>query len=165
MLYHDFQDLSLSALGLGAMRLPVLDGEDSKVNQPAVEEMVDYAIKQGVNYFDTAWGYHDGNSEPALGKALSRYPRDRFYLADKFPGYDLSNMDKVEEIFEAQLQRCGVEYFDFYLFHNVCEMNIDAYLNPDYHIFDYLVAQKKAPGFFRPRQPGSNGAVFESLRQ
>ena len=144
MLYHDFQDLSLSALGLGAMRLPVLDGEDSKVNQPAVEEMVDYAIKQGVNYFDTAWGYHDGNSEPALGKALSRYPRDRFYLADKFPGYDLSNMDKVEEIFEAQLQRCGVEYFDFYLFHNVCEMNIDAYLNPDYHIFDYLVAQKKA---------------------
>ena len=144
MLYHDFQDLSLSALGLGAMRLPVLDGEDSKVNQPAVEEMVDYAIKQGVNYFDTAWGYHDGNSEPALGKALSRYPRDRFYLADKFPGYDLSNMDKVEEIFEAQLQRCGVEYFDFYLFHNVCEMNIDAYLNPDYHIFDYLAAQKKA---------------------
>ena len=144
MLYHDFQDLSLSALGLGAMRLPVLEGEDSKVNQPAVEEMVDYAIKQGVNYFDTAWGYHDGNSEPALGKALSRYPRDRFYLADKFPGYDLSNMDKVEEIFEAQLQRCGVEYFDFYLFHNVCEMNIDAYLNPDYHIFDYLVAQKKA---------------------
>ncbi len=144
MLHHDFQDLSLSALGLGAMRLPVLDGEDSKVNQPAVEEMVDYAIKQGVNYFDTAWGYHDGNSEPALGKALSRYPRDRFYLADKFPGYDLSNMDKVEEIFEAQLQRCGVEYFDFYLFHNVCEMNIDAYLNPDYHIFDYLVAQKKA---------------------
>ena len=144
MLYHDFQGLSLSALGLGAMRLPVLDGEDSKVNQPAVEEMVDYAIKQGVNYFDTAWGYHDGKSEPALGKALSRYPRDRFYLADKFPGYDLSNMDKVEEIFEAQLQRCGVEYFDFYLFHNVCEMNIDAYLNPDYHIFDYLVAQKKA---------------------
>ena len=144
MLYHDFQGLSLSALGLGAMRLPVLEGEDSKVNQPAVEEMVDYAIKQGVNYFDTAWGYHDGNSEPALGKALSRYPRDRFYLADKFPGYDLSNMDKVEEIFEAQLQRCGVEYFDFYLFHNVCEMNIDAYLNPDYHIFDYLVAQKKA---------------------
>ena len=144
MLYHDFQDLSLSALGLGAMRLPVLEGEDSKGNQPAVEEMVDYAIKQGVNYFDTAWGYHDGNSEPALGKALSRYPRDRFYLADKFPGYDLSNMDKVEEIFEAQLQRCGVEYFDFYLFHNVCEMNIDAYLNPDYHIFDYLVAQKKA---------------------
>ena len=53
-------------------------------------------------------------------------------------------MDKVEEIFEAQLKRCGVEYFDFYLFHNVCEMNIDAYLNPDYHIFDYLVAQKKA---------------------
>ena len=79
-----------------------------------------------------------------MGKALKKYPRDKFYLADKFPGYDLGNMDKVQEIFEKQLEKCGVEYFDFYLFHNVCEMNIDAYLNPKYGIYDYLVAQKKA---------------------
>ena len=63
-----------------------------------------------------------------MGEALSRYPRRVLYLADKFPGYDLSNMDKVEEIFEKQLEKCQVEYFDFYLFHNVCEMNIDEYL-------------------------------------
>lgn len=144
MLYHDFQGKKLSALGLGAMRLPVLDGEDDKVDQKAALEMVDYAISHGVNYFDTAWGYHGGHSETTLGKALCRHPRESFFLADKFPGYDLSNMGKVEEIFEEQLKRCQVEYFDFYLFHNVCEMNIDAYLNPEYHIFDYLVAQKKA---------------------
>ena len=144
MLYHDFQGLSLSALGLGAMRLPVLEGNDSKVDQPMVDQMVDYAISHGINYFDTAWGYHDGHSEAALRQALSRYPRESYYLADKFPGYDLSNMGKVEEIFQEQLARCGVECFDFYLFHNVCEMNIDPYLNPDYHIFDYLVQQKNA---------------------
>ena len=87
--------------------------------------------------------YHDGNSERVLGKALGRYPRDSFFLADKFPGYDLSNMDKVEEIFEKQLEKCGVEYFDFYLFHNVCEMNIDAYLDPGYGICEYLLKQKE----------------------
>ena len=84
-----------------------------------------------------------GNSELAMGKALKNYPRESFYLASKFPGYDLANMDKVEEIFEKQLEKCQVEYFDFYLFHNVCEMNIDAYLDPKYGIFEYLVKQKE----------------------
>ena len=92
--------------------------------------------------YDTAWGYHNGTSELAIGKALKKYPRENFYLATKFPGYDLSNMDKVEEIFEKQLEKCQVEYFDFYLFHNVCEMNIDAYLDPKYGIKEYLVKQR-----------------------
>ena len=143
MIYKAFQDLKLSALGMGCMRLPVVDGKDDQVNQAAVEEMVAYAVSHGVNYYDTAWGYHSGNSELAIGKALAAYPRERFYLADKFPGYDLSNMDKVAEIFEAQLKKCQVEYFDFYLFHNVCERNIDAYLDPKYGILDYLLEQKK----------------------
>ncbi|HIQ82102.1 MAG TPA: aldo/keto reductase [Candidatus Pullichristensenella stercorigallinarum] len=144
MVYRDFQDLKLSALGMGAMRLPVLDGDDAKIDQQATQEMVDYAMEHGVNYYDTAWDYHGGNSEIAMGKALSRHPRERYFLATKFPGYDLANMDKVEAIFEQQLKKCGVSYFDFYLFHNVCEMNIDAYLDPKYGIFDYLVKQKKA---------------------
>lgn len=143
MIYKAFQDLKLSALGMGCMRLPVVDGKDDQVNQAAVEEMVAYAVSHGVNYYDTAWGYQSGNSELAIGKALAAYPRESFYLADKFPGYDLSNMDKVAEIFEAQLKKCQVEYFDFYLFHNVCEMNIDAYLDPKYGILDYLLEQKK----------------------
>lgn len=144
MVYRDFQDLKLSALGMGAMRLPVVDGDDARIDEQATAQMVDYAIEHGVNYFDTAWGYHGGNSETVMGKALARYPRERYFLATKFPGYDLSNMDKVETIFEEQLRKCGVDYFDFYLFHNVCEMNIDAYLDPKYGIFDYLVAQKRA---------------------
>ena len=143
MLYHEFQGLELSALGMGAMRLPVIDGDDARVDENAVKEMVAYAIEHGVNYFDTAWGYHNGQSELALGRALAAYPRDSFYLADKFPGYDLSNMDKVEEIFEAQLEKCGVDYFDFYLFHNVCELNIDAYLDRSHRIYAYLTEQKK----------------------
>ena len=100
-------------------------------------------MAHGVNYYDTAWGYHGGNSETVIGAALHKYPRDSYYLADKFPGYDLSNMDKVEEIFESQLKKCQVEYFDFYLFHNVCEMNIDAYLDPQYGILEYLLRQKE----------------------
>ncbi len=144
MLYRDFQDLKLSALGFGAMRLPVIDGDDTKIDQDAVNTMVDYALEQGVNYFDTAWGYHGGNSEIALGAALARHPRDSFYLATKFPGYDLANMDKVEGIFERQLEKTGMERFDFYLIHNVCEMNIDEYLNPEHGIVDYLLKQQAA---------------------
>lgn len=142
MIYKGFQDLKLSALGMGAMRLPVVDGDDSNIDEAAAMKMVDYAMKQGINYYDTAWGYHGGQSELVMGKALARHPRESFYLADKFPGYDLSNMDKVEEIFETQLKKCKVDYFDFYLFHNVCEMNIDAYLDEAYGIYDYLMKQK-----------------------
>lgn len=143
MIYRNFQEIKLSGLGMGAMRLPVIDGDDSRIDETKTQAMVDYAMEQGVNYYDTAWGYHDGHSETVMGKALSRYPRENYYLATKFPGYDLSNMDKVEEIFEKQLEKCGVEYFDFYLFHNVCEMNIDAYLDEKYGIYEYLMKQKE----------------------
>lgn len=143
MIYQTYKDKKLSNLGMGAMRLPVIDGDYGKIDQQPTEKMVDYALENGVNYFDTAWGYHDGQSEIAMGKALKKYPRESFYLATKFPGYDLNNMDKVEEIFEKQLEKCSVEYFDFYLFHNVCEMNIDEYLDPQFGIFEYLMKQKE----------------------
>ena len=143
MIYREFQDLKLSALGMGAMRLPVVNGDDASIDEAAAFAMVDEAMAKGVNYYDTAWGYHNGNSELVMGRALARYPREKFYLATKFPGYDLSNMPKVKEIFTKQLEKCQVEYFDFYLFHNVCEMNIDAYLDPQYGIYDYLLEQRK----------------------
>lgn len=143
MIYRNFQNLQLSALGMGSMRLPVVNGNDADVDLKAVEEMVSYAMEKGINYYDTAWGYHNGNSETVMGKVLGKYDRESFYLATKFPGYDLSNMSKVKEIFEKQLKKCGVEYFDFYLFHNVCEMNIDAYLDEKYGIYEYLIEQKK----------------------
>lgn len=97
-----------------------------------------------MNYFDTAWGYHGGASETAAGKYLSKYPRESYNLATKFPGYDVNNFGKVEEIFEAQLKKCGVEYFDFYLLHNLYEKNEDFYLNDEkYHTLSYLLRQKE----------------------
>ena len=143
MIYKDFQDVKLSALGMGCMRLPRNSGDDGDVNVAETQRMVDYAMAHGVNYYDTAWGYHNGNSETVIGQALGKYPRESYYLATKFPGYDLANMPKVREIFPRQLEKCGVDYFDFYLFHNVCEMNIDAYLDPQYGILDYLLEQKR----------------------
>ncbi len=143
MIYRDFQDLKLSALGFGTMRMPLAGEDYTQVDIRQVEEMVEHAISHGVNYFDTAWGYHGGNSERVIGQVLRQYPRESYYLATKFPGFDKTNMSRVREIFEEQLQKCQVEYFDFYLFHNVCERNIDDYLDPQYGIFDYLMEQKK----------------------
>ena len=144
MIYRGFQGMKLSALGFGAMRLPVIDGDDGRIDEAAALRMVDIAMENGVNYYDTAWGYHGENSELVMGKALRRYPRDSFYVATKFPGYDPANWGKVEEIFEKQLQKLGVDHFDFYLFHNVCEMNIDAYLDDEkYGIYRYLMEQKR----------------------
>lgn len=144
MIYKNFQDLKLSNLGFGTMRLPNKgENGDTPIDEEETAKMVEYAIKNGVNYFDTAWGYHNGESEVVIGKVLNKYPRDSYYLATKFPGYDLSNMDKVEEIFEKQLEKTGMEYFDFYLFHNVYEKNVDPYLDEKYGILDYLLKQKE----------------------
>lgn len=143
MIYKTLCGERVSALGVGAMRLPVIGGDFKEIDFEATQEMFDLAMAAGINYFDTAWGYHEGRSEGVVGRAMAKYPRESWYLADKFPGYDISNMDKVKEIFEEQLVRCGVEYFDFYLVHNVCELNIEYYLNPVYGIHDYLAEQKR----------------------
>lgn len=143
MIYRKFREKKLSGLGLGMMRLPVVDGDDASIDMARTAEIIDYAYQNGINYFDTAWGYHNGNSELAAGQCLSAYPRESYYLASKFPGYDNSNMPKVKEIFEEQLKKCRTPYFDFYLFHNVYEGNIDDYLNPKFGIFEYLMEQKK----------------------
>ena len=85
MIYRKFKDISLSALGLGMMRLPVVNGDNSVVDEAAVAEMIDYAYKNGINYFDTAWGYHNGNSELSAGKFLSQYPAEVTILPPSFP--------------------------------------------------------------------------------
>ena len=144
MVYKDFQTKKLSALGLGAMRLPLTaGGSDAEIDETKTAEMTAYAMEHGINYYDTAYGYHEGQSEIVMGKILGKYPRESYYLASKFPGYDLSNMGKVEEIFEEQLQKCKVDYFDFYLFHNVYEKNIDPYLDEKNGILKYLLKQKE----------------------
>ena len=141
MIYNDFHGESLSMLGFGAMRLPQL--ENGEIDQAQLQEMVDSAIAGGVNYFDTAWPYHGGKSETALAQALSKYPREKWNLADKFPGHQISKSYDRAAIFERQLEKCGVEYFDFYLLHNVYEKSMHTYLNPQWGIIDYFVEQKR----------------------
>ena len=142
MIFNEFKGLKLSALGMGTMRLPTKENYND-IDEDKTYEMVKYAIEHGVNYFDTAWGYHGGNSEIAMGNVLSKFPRESYYIATKFPGYDVSNMDKVKEIFEKQLERLKVDYFDFYLFHNLCEKNVNEYLDPKFGIYEYLIDQKR----------------------
>ena len=145
MIYHSFQDLKLSALGFGAMRLPVLPDGSGTIDREELDRMVDAAIAAGVNYFDTAYAYHGGKSEICIGASLARYQRESWYLADKFPGHQ--NVRGVkhlqpEEVFEEQLRRCGVDYFDFYLLHNINEHSMYYYGNPDNHYLEYVLEQK-----------------------
>lgn len=132
-------------LGFGAMRLPL--NEDGTVNEALTKEIVSYAIENGVNFFDTAYPYHAGESERIMGDILSEYPRDSYYLATKYPGHQITkpgdpNYDPAA-IFEEQLKKCKVDYFDFYLLHNVYENSIDTYTDPDNNIIEYFKEQKK----------------------
>ena len=146
MIYRDFLGEKVSLFGMGCMRLPKTDpADDGSIDVAHANKMVEYAYEHGCNYFDTAWGYHNGKSETVVGEALAKYPRESFKLVTKFPGYDPGNWAKSEEIFGKQLEKCGVDYFDYYLIHNVCEMNIDAYLDEEkYGIRGYFVKQREA---------------------
>ena len=141
MIYSDFQDKKLSLLGFGAMRLP--QNADGSVDEAQVDEMVRYAIEHGVNYFDTAYPYHSGESERVMGRGLKQYGREKFYLATKYPGHQISDHYDPAAIFEEQLKKCGVDYFDFYLLHNVYEKSIETYVDPKWGIIDYFREQKR----------------------
>lgn len=143
MLANDFLGDEVSRLGFGAMRLPVVDGDNSKIDQAQTDVMIDAAIKAGVNYFDTAYPYHGGMSEIVLGKSLARYPRGSFYLATKFPGHQVADNYDPAPYFEEQLKKCNVGYFDFYLLHNIYEASFDVYTDEKWHIADYFIEQKK----------------------
>ena len=108
-----------------------------------LKEMVDFALKQGINYFDTAWFYHGGTSENAIGEVLKAYPRDGYYLATKFPGFEVDFFLRPAEVFETQLNKCQVDRFDFYLLHNVSEHSIDNFLSEEYGVIPYLIEQKR----------------------
>lgn len=142
MITNEFQGKQLSRLGFGTMRLPVK--ANGSIDEAQVTEMVAYAIGHGVNYFDTAYPYHGGQSERVIGRVLKSYPRESFYLATKYPGHQiLSGGYHPAEIFEEQLQKCGVDYFDFYLLHNVYEKSMETYLDPRWGIIDYFKEQKR----------------------
>ncbi len=141
MLYTTFQDKKLSQLGFGAMRLPVM--ENGEIDEKQVAEMTALAIEKGVNYFDTAYPYHGGKSEIVMGRVLSQYPRENYYLATKYPGHQFVEKYDPAAVFEEQLKKCGVEYFDFYLLHNVYEHSMPVYLDPKWDIIGYFKEQKR----------------------
>ena len=142
MITNDFQGKKLSRLGFGTMRLPT--NADGSIDEAQTAEMTAYAISHGVNYFDTAYPYHGGESERVIGRVLKAYPRESYYLATKYPGHQiLSTGYNPAEIFEEQLQKCGVEYFDFYLLHNVYEKSMETYLDKRWGIIDYFKEQKR----------------------
>ena len=160
MIYSKFGDLSLSRLGFGTMRFPVTE-PGRQIDEKKAMEMVMYAYEHGVNYYDTAYFYHAGKSQAFIGKALSQLPRDSWYLANKFPGNAMAvengalklklggfNMNDItfsgpREVFEQQLDLCGVDYFDFYLLHNLAESTYDFYTDEELGIVDYLLEEKK----------------------
>ena len=104
-----------SLLGFGCMRFPMT--EEGKIDEPEAERMLDRAISAGVNYIDTAYPYHGGESEPFVGRALKKYDRDSFYLATKLPCWKVEAREDVEKIFREQLERLQTDYIDFYLMH------------------------------------------------
>ncbi|MDD3107373.1 MAG: aldo/keto reductase [Bacilli bacterium] len=130
-----------SLLGFGCMRFPTLYKDKPDIDEELAEKMVDYAYSHGVNYYDTAYPYHQGMSEIFIGKALKKYPRESFYLASKMPSWLIHSTDDAKRIFEEQLVKCQVEYFDYYLCHALSKEQFKAYLLPG--VMDYLYDLKK----------------------
>ena len=133
-------DLSaMPKLGFGLMRLPEKDGV---IDHEQVCSMVDSYMKAGMNYFDTAYVYHGGKSEVAAREALvKRYPRDSFMIATKLPAWEIKREEDIERIFNEQLERAGVDYFDFYLLHSIEDgSNYDTYVK--YDCFDWCMKRK-----------------------
>lgn len=143
MIRNDFLGDDVSRLGFGAMRLPVIDGDQANIDQAQLDAMIDAALAAGVNYFDTAYPYHGNLSEVALGRSLARHPRESFFLATKYPGHQIADSYDPAAIFEEQLEKCGVTHFDFYLLHNVYENSIDVYTDEGWGILDYFIEQKR----------------------
>ena len=112
MIYRDINGVRVSALGMGAMRLPTAGGPGC-IDEARAQEIVDCLIDGGVNYFDTAWSYHDGASERFLGRALARHPREKWLLASKMPGHEKTPHFDARGTFCRQLEKCGVDCFDF----------------------------------------------------
>ncbi|MCL2189099.1 MAG: aldo/keto reductase [Defluviitaleaceae bacterium] len=161
VLKKPFKELQLSTLGMGCMRLPATSRNwGAPIDNDAAMKIIDYAYNNGVNFFDTSWFYHNGDSERFIGEALKRYPRDTWYLSSKLAGmmmqnvngrYQLSGSNKDNrifynptEIFEYQAQRCGVDYFDFYMLHNVSEGSYDIYTDKGLGIIEAMLKLKEA---------------------
>ena len=132
--------IDVPMLGFGSMRMP--RNEDGTMNYKKCEDIIDKAYANGIRYFDTAYGYCGGESEIILGKSLSKYPRESYYIADKLPSWLITSREKAEEIFEEQLKKCGVDYFDFYLLHTLEEKKWNNNILK-HGIVDFVIQKQK----------------------
>ena len=131
--------MNVPKLGFGTMRLPVL--ENHSIDMPQFVEMVDFYMACGMNYFDTAYKYHNGESEKSLKTAVvERYPRDTFQIATKLPIWWCNTPSDMERIFNEQLDRCGVDFFDMYLIHAMSENTDNKFL--DFGGYEFLTEMK-----------------------
>lgn len=140
-----FKNIEISRLGLGNMRLPcktpIKREANPLIDYNKAQELVDMAYENGVNYFDTAYMYHAGKSEKFIGQALKKYPRESYYLADKLPIWMCKRPDDMQKIFDKQLQRTGIDCFDFYLLHSLDKGNFEKC--EKYGAYDFLIEKQK----------------------
>jgi len=143
--YRKFGEISWkpSALGFGAMRLPYEGDERGEIKENEAIEMIRWAIDNGVNYIDTAWPYHDGNSEELVGKALKDGYREKVKVATKLPSWDVEDSDDPDEILDKQLKRLDVGKIDFYLLHALSKKHWENYQSLDIDIFDWMKEKKE----------------------
>ena len=141
----------VSLLGYGCMRFPTFETDEldnrgrkiKAIDMKKSQEIIDYAIANGINHFDTAWNYHNEKSAVAIGQMLKKYPRESFTLANKMPGWLITGPEKAQELFDEQLRRCDVEYFDYYLCHAISEK--EGYDKPyeEFGGYDVLAKEKE----------------------
>ncbi len=141
----------VSLLGYGCMRFPTFETDEldnrgrkiKAIDMKKSQEIIDYAIANGINHFDTAWNYHNEKSAVAIGQMLKKYPRESFTLANKMPGWLITSPEKAQELFDEQLRRCDVEYFDYYLCHAISEK--EGYDKPyeEFGGYDVLAKEKE----------------------
>ncbi|MDO4573118.1 MAG: aldo/keto reductase [Clostridia bacterium] len=141
MYQKKFNGIPISALGMGCLRFPTEPGQPNRIDRAEAQKVIDAAVESGINYFDTAFIYQNGDSERFVGEALQKYPRKRYYLATKF--YATPSAD-IEAVFAEQLRRCRTDYFDFYLLHGMDEACIAAHTDPQKDYLGFFLKQKAA---------------------
>ena len=132
----------ISALGYGGTRLPILNRDESQIDYELGEKLIDFAYRHGVNYFDTGWFYHKGQSERFLGKALKKYPRESFMISDKVAPWCVKTLDDAKRIFEEQLRRLDTDYFDIYMIHSLSSRGDYKKMTSDLGVVDFMREQK-----------------------
>lgn len=133
--------LTLPMLGFGMMRMPRINPDRPDIDYATAEKQIRRALEAGVNYFDTAYFYHNGLSEKCAGDLLTKFPRDSYYLTSKMPVRALRKEADVERIWNEQLKKCKTEYFDFYLVHNLNAARWKDTIR--FHVYEFLLQKKK----------------------